>query len=257
MRGTIWTNAAELGGTLLAVMLITLMQPVAGAQDAPPPGPGTPPPAFGAAAPPATPPVSPSPANAPQEEAVAADVAPVEEAPEKPVGDVVTLKNGKVLSGVQVSRESPLVIEVQVVPGVEPLVIPRKQVADIVYDNFAASDIKEGTPGGGNAPPPGRRKGETSIELAQKLGKYVAEEALVIEQRDVIEVITELAEKVEAELEVTPEVQQLPKLDREWTVTIPVETSLITVLRDLPRDFPQLDAEILADRVRLRLKPAS
>lgn len=248
----------------LLCMAILLAAGSMTAQEAPAPGAV---PQFGqpvaSPAPAVAPPVAPS-ANAPAEAAdpageptAAADAAPPqeEEAP-APAGDTVTLKNGKVLSGVQVVRESPLVIEVQVVPGVDPLVIPRKQVASIDYDEFTAEQAAQRSAGAGPSSTPGRRKGATSIELAQKLGKYVAEEELVIDARDVVEVLQEMAGRVEANIEITPEVRQLDPVDREWTARIPAETSLMTVLREsLPRDFPRLDAEILDDRVRIRIKP--
>jgi hypothetical protein len=104
---------------------------------------------------------------------------------------------------------------------------------------------------------PGGGKGEISIELAQKLGKPVSEEDLVIEGRDVIEVINEFAEKADAAIEIMPEVRQIPDIEREWSVTIPKDTPLTSVLRELlPASFPKLDAELTSDRIRLRLKPA-
>ena len=248
----------------LLCMAFMLAAGTLSAQEAPTPGAV---PQFGqpAAGTPAVPPAAPAPTPSSEavdpagESAIAADAAPgqEEEAP-TPIGDTVTLKNGKVLNGVQVVRESPLVIEVQVVPGVEPLMIPRKQIGSIEYDEFTAEQAERRSAGSGASASPGRRKGATSIELAQKLGKYVADEELVINARDVVEVLQEMASRVEANIEITPEVQQLDPIDREWTARIPAETSLMTVLREsLPRDFPTLDAEILDDRVRIRIKPVN
>ena len=189
--------------------------------------------------------------KAPRPPAVSAEPAKV-----RP-GDVVKLKNGKELVGVQVVRETPTIVEVQVVPGVEPISLLRKQVVEIVYDNLQASDIKEGAVGAAPMAAPGGGKGEISIELAQKLGKPVSEEDLVIDGRDVIEVINEFAEKAEAPIEIMPEVRQIPEIEREWSVTIPKDTPLTSVLRELlPASFPKLDAELTSDRIRLRLKPA-
>lgn len=195
-------------------------------------------------------------ADAPEEgDAPDAPKAPAANAKPLPKGDVVTLKNGKVLAGVQVVRESPTTVEVQVVPGVEPISIMRRQVASIDYDDLEASDIKEGGAGNMPAPAPGNDKGEVSPELAQKLGASVTEEALKLNRADVVETVTGFAEKVGAALEVLPEVQQLPKLDREWTVEIPAGTSFMTVLREtLPSSFPGLNVEIANDRVRLGAK---
>lgn len=180
--------------------------------------------------------------------------APAEEKPAPRKGDVVTLKNGKILSGVQVVRETPTVVEVQVVPGVEPMSILRRQVANIEYDALAASDVKEGGAGAPSAPAPGG-KGELSPELAQKLGTSITDAPLDLRDRDVVEVVTELASKVDAPLEITPEVQKLPERERAWTATIPADTSLMSLLREwLPKSFPDLDVEIANDRVRLRLK---
>jgi len=51
-------------------------------------------------------------------------------------GDVITLKSGKRLAGVQVLRETPMGVQVEFLPGVAPLEIPRKQVASIDYDDI-------------------------------------------------------------------------------------------------------------------------
>lgn len=172
-----------------------------------------------------------------------------------PSGDVVTMKNGKVLQGVQVVSETPMKVTVQVVPGVDPIEIPRKQVVSIDYDDLRPEDIKEGAPAAGAALPPGMRKGETSSELSQKLGKPVTEEDLKVQQRDVVEVLTEFANKVEVPIEMQPEVQKLPPVERRWNGTITGGTSLMSVLLEaLPKDFPQLEAEITADRVIIKMK---
>lgn len=232
---------------LLSVLLFPLRY--AEAQDAPPPAP---PSARPDAPPPGGAPVDP--ADAETEESSAAPKPAA--APAAPKGDVVTLKNGKVLSGVQVVRESPTKVEVQVVPGVEPISILRRQVASIEYDALAPSDVKVGESGGMPAPAPGEGKGETSIELAQKLGTSVTDEPLELKDRDVLEVVKELAAKVDLPLEILPEVQRMPEQDRTWTATIPAKSSLMSVLREwLPKSFPTLDVEITNDRVRLRVKP--
>jgi hypothetical protein len=50
-------------------------------------------------------------------------------------GDVIYLKSGKKITGVQVLRELPDKIEVQVNEKIEPMTLPRRMVKSIEYDN--------------------------------------------------------------------------------------------------------------------------
>lgn len=56
-------------------------------------------------------------------------------------GDNVTLKNGKVLAGVQITRESKTEVEIAIFMGdTSPLIIPRKQIVEIKYDEIDATN---------------------------------------------------------------------------------------------------------------------
>jgi len=170
-------------------------------------------------------------------------------------GDVVTLKDGKVMSGVQVVRATPSIVAIQIVPGVEPLELPRKMVESIAYDNLRPEDVKEGMAGqaGDEA---GGGQGEISLELATNLGKAVTETPMPLADRDVVEVLEEFATKLEVELEILPEVRQMQPARRLWNATIPAGMAFTTLLREkLPADFPMLEAVFTFERVQLQRKP--
>lgn len=52
---------------------------------------------------------------------------------DKDPGDVVTLKSGRVLKGVKIIEATPFKLYLEVLPSVEPLAIPIKQVVSIQY----------------------------------------------------------------------------------------------------------------------------
>lgn len=203
------------------------------------------------------PPPPPAAAPAPEEaaEPVDAPPSPAEEAAPAPKGDVITLKNGKVMSGVQVLRESPTTIHVQIVAGVDPLAIPRSQIAEIQYDNLSAEEAEEASAEAAGMNEAGLGKGETSLELATKLGQPVTPQDMPLQNRDMLDILKQFADAVGAPLEILPEVQQLPPVERQWRGMIPAGTSFMTILRErLPQDFPAIEADITADRVKIGLK---
>lgn len=176
-------------------------------------------------------------------------------APEPATGDTIKLVDGKVMTNVQVVRATPSIVEVQIVPGVDPLQIPRKMVTDIIYDNLRPEDVTLGKNGAG-ADGPGGGQGEISLTLAKNLGKPVTEEELQIANQDVVAVLEDFAKKLEVGLEIMPEVRQMPEPRRLWNTTIPAGMAFTTLLREkLPKDFPQLEAVFTFEKVQLTRNP--
>jgi hypothetical protein len=198
---------------------------------------------------------SPAVTAAPTPEA-GAETATPDEAAAPVAGDVITMKDGKVITGVQVVRATPSIIAIQIVPDVEPLELPRKMVESIAYDNLRPEDVKLGmADGSGEAA--GGGQGEISLELATNLGKSVTDTPLPLADRDVVEVLEEFARKLDVELEILPEVRQMQPARRLWNTTIPAGMAFTTLLREkLPADFPMLEAVFTFERVQLQRKPA-
>jgi len=198
---------------------------------------------------------SPADTSAPMPETGAETAAP-DEAAAPAAGDVITMKDGKVITGVQVVRATPSIIAIQIVPDVEPLELPRKMVESIAYDNLRPEDVKLGMAGGGDEAA-GGGQGEISLELATNLGKAVTDTPLPLADRDVVEVLEEFAKKLQVELEILPEVRQMQPARRLWNTTIPAGMAFTTLLREkLPADFPMLEAVFTFERVQLQRKPA-
>ncbi len=172
----------------------------------------------------------------------AADAAPAKPAEEQVElkGDVVTLKSGAQLKGVQVVSRSPNQIEVEVGAGVI-MPVPRKLIADIKYDDIepgttppggpAASDQKESIMGGKKFKP----------EVWDKLTNPLPEPPLKYEKADLVAVLADLSQKVGVTIDVDDPVKALPENERQWTFETKPGVNLIGLLQDdLSKKLPNL-----------------
>lgn len=147
-------------------------------------------------------------------------------------GDVLYLKSGKVMSGFQILRNTPLFFEVQFKEGLEPLMIPRKQVQRVVFDDIdpARDRIRE------RLLPPTEEVSLASGErvsryLMEKLRSPVSAKALTYEKIDLVAILEEVAERIQVNLEIHPSVRNRVPSQRLWTLKTSPETTLMALLR--------------------------
>ncbi len=231
-------------------MLVCVTMPLfilalaAGAQppNGPPPGPGEPP-----MGPPPGPPAEPTPAV-------------TDEAPPPPDGDIVTLKTGKKLTGMQVLRETPTSVEMLAMEGVPPLILPRTQVQSIQYDA-----IDPNKPGWNKQEEEAASKPEVimgeevSAEFHRKLTKPLSEnEPVKFEDEGYVRLLRELSRRADVMLEVAEAAKELPVDQRQASFTVKPGTSLLTFLQDdFLKAFPQLAVKIQFDKIILTSKEAA
>lgn len=152
-------------------------------------------------------------------------------APATPVeGDSVALKNGKVLRGIRVVRVTPNMVELEYIPNRETMKIPRKQVVDIQYGNQAVSGGAEQDLGDGTVPDVMLGE-ELSAEFHRKITTPVPDTPLSFENRDFLEILGDLAGRMEADIMFEDSVLQMPEQDRRVTLTVPANSSLSAFFR--------------------------
>lgn len=192
-------------------------------------------------------------------ESPAPDTVPGEAETSAPValeGDVIILTTGSKLTGIQVLRRTPKSVEVEVVPGEEPMSISMKLVADILYDDIDPVKLRREQAQAKLNPQPNVLEGqELSPELLKKLNTPVSEEEMPFESTNFVEVIRNLATKVEIDLQVSDEVRKLPPEVRAWSGTFPANATFQDILtQQLLVSFPDIRVNYTLDQVELALK---
>ena len=121
------------------------------------------------------------------------------------VGDVLHLKSGAAITGVQILRSMPRYYEVQLVEGVEPLRIPRNQVLSVEFDDYDPARERL------------RRElfpdsEEVSLASGERVSRYrmdklsgpVSEEPLSYDRKDLIKILEETVERLEVKNKIHP-----------------------------------------------------
>jgi len=219
---------------VLVVCLLSVLW--AGAQEAPRPQ------ARPEAAAAAQPPEPEAPAPAPL-------AAPV---PLGPKGDVITFKRGAVLGGVQVVKRTPLVVELEIIPGVT-LSIPRKQVVNIEYDDF---EPQLGRESAAQPPTPEEIPGDKlKPEVSARLTNEIPGLPLEYENEDVLNILSELSKRAGVPIEVDDSVKNLPQGKRLWTIKATPGTTLMMLLqKDLLETFEDFSIVYQYDKLLVTVK---
>lgn len=148
-------------------------------------------------------------------------------------GDVLYLKSGKVMSGFQIYRNTPLFFELRYQEGLEPLMIPRKQVERVVFDDIDPARDRLRA----RLLPPTEEVSLASGErvsryLMEKLRSPASDEALTYKRIDLVVILEEMAERMQVNLKIHPSVKNRPPNQRLWTLNTTPETTLMALLRE-------------------------
>lgn len=173
-------------------------------------------------------------------------------------GDVLRLRDGMLMSDVQILRTTTSHYIVEVIPEVEPLEIPRSMVESIEYDDYdpvrarrreeMMPDKKEESLISGKA---------LASELVEKLRSPVGGEPIQFENQPVEEVLAELANRTGVKLTVHESVKRIPAANRRWTLDASPDTTLIDLLQHkLLKQFQNLDIVFEYDTIRIMTQKA-
>ncbi|MCX7759458.1 MAG: hypothetical protein N2169_07640 [bacterium] len=172
-------------------------------------------------------------------------------------GDVIYLKSGKKMKGVQVLRELPDKIEVQISENMEPLILPRRLVQNIEYDNIdplrekRQKEILSKSPTNEDI----IAGEELSQEFNQKMRAPLSDQPIVYDNQGLLVILNELANKVGVKLEVDDSIKTIPGEQRRKSFQIPPGTSLYKFLQtDFASAYPMVSVTYKYDKIYISLK---
>jgi len=168
-----------------------------------------------------------------------------QQAPAVKKRDTITLKSGVVLTDIKILSKSPLGYEVSVADDVT-ITIPRKQVADIEYEQVAAEPESEETVVAfpGDTP---------SADVQAKLSAPVAE--MPVEPEDFLAVFEHISKASGIVISVLDPVKAMPEGERVWTIERKPDLSLMALLKDdFLVKFPKLEIICKQDTLVVGLK---
>jgi hypothetical protein len=155
-------------------------------------------------------------------------------------------------------RQTPAEYFVEIVPGVEPLRVPRRQVASVEYDNIEPSRMRRRSQiEGGHEDDmiPGHR---LHPDLGRKLSADISEPPIQFENEDLVQVLNRLGERAGVAIEIGEPVLQIPPEQRRCTVNVPAGATLMTVLQQaVLTQFEMLEVVYQYDKVLITTKQAA
>lgn len=179
-----------------------------------------------------------------------AEVVTLQPKAEKPRGDVITLKSGQVVEGLQILRENSAFYVLEITNSVT-LDIPRRQVVSVEYDNIEP---------GMEQPQPTLIRGQRlSDQLEAVLDTDISDPPFDYNKADLIQVLSDVAGRVNGSLVLDPSIKEtMPPATRAWTVRSEPGMTLGTLLRkELMEDFPDLAIVFKDDQVVLTTEEAA
>lgn len=178
-------------------------------------------------------------------------------------GDQITLKSGKVLHGVKITRRTALNLVLETLPGVKPLVIPIRQVESIEYGalNSRPTEIERPTqPPVPVAAPPQASATDVlqavrlSPELIEKMARPFTDEPIEFENQDIVTILHSVSILSRVPISLDAAINHLPTDQRRATLELPAGTSFDDFLETkFGPELPWLRAEFRFDRLHFAL----
>ena len=172
-------------------------------------------------------------------------------------GDIIYFKSGKKMSGVQVLRELPDKIEVQVSENSEPLLLPRRLIKSIEYDNIdplknkIQKDILSSQKPDENV----ILGEELSQEFNQKMRAPLSDTVISYKDEGLLKILGELTQKAGVTLEIDESIRTIPPEERKKSFDIPAGTSLYKFLQtDFATACPNIQITYKYDKIFISLK---
>jgi hypothetical protein len=173
-------------------------------------------------------------------------------------GDILIMKSGAIMSGVQILRSSPKYYYVHVIDGVKPLEISRRAVVSVEYDDIdLVKQQRREDMFPDVAKEIGRDGEELSPALLRKLRNPITEDVMTFENKDYLEILNDFIEKNEIPLVIHDSVKNMKPENRIWTVELDENLKLVHFLQKfLLRDFPKLHCKYELDSIQLMTQRA-
>lgn len=194
-------------------------------------------------------------AEPPQEEQSAAEEE--EQVVELP-GDVILLRSGRRLTGVQITKRTPRYVEVLVLDGVPPIKILRRNIVGIEEDDISPQRERRIREMEAERAESNLISGKRiSPELNEKILTVLPNTPRKLQDRDVVQVLKNLTQNLGIQFEVHESVKKLPPAKRNWTYQLKEGVTLATLLQDgLSESFPDLKGDVQFDKIVLMTQAA-
>lgn len=176
----------------------------------------------------------------------------------EPTGDQITLKSGSILQGVRVLQSTPFQLVLEVLPTIDPLVIPARQVMSIKYGlhqpRYSPYPESESLD---DESPTMLQAVKTTPELLKKLAASVTDDSLTFEDQDILNTLRTLGILSGVPITLGPRLVRYPIEERIKSVRLEPGTSFDTFITEqLSQKAPWIAVEFQYDRVHFyRKKP--
>ncbi|MBI5090818.1 MAG: hypothetical protein HZB26_00055 [Candidatus Hydrogenedentes bacterium] len=174
-------------------------------------------------------------------------------------GDVIRLKNGKILEGIRIIRATPREYQVEVAvtsdgqtPGV-PISVSRNQVESVTYERDTEKENRDASEN-----PVSVISGQRlSPELESKLSADLSKPPLQYTQTDLLKILGEVSQKTGVKIVADKSVEAIGEKDRAWDLATKEGATLSSFLNDdLVKRFPNLAVQIQFDSILIITKEA-
>ncbi|PCJ55908.1 MAG: hypothetical protein COA73_13175 [Candidatus Hydrogenedentota bacterium] len=172
-------------------------------------------------------------------------------------GDLVTLTTGAIMSNVQVLRDTPHGYEIQVLEGMAPILIPRKMVVSIEYDDIDPLHEKRKSEMFGKGDDTLASGQQLAPELMERLRKPVPGDPIALVDTDLIKIVNQIATRSEVTIAIHPSIENIAPQDRIWSITTNPELTLMQLLeKQLLTKFPTFTIKYELNKLTLITKDA-
>jgi len=147
-------------------------------------------------------------------------------------GDVITFTSGKQLRGMQVLRETARTVSVQVLAGTDPLVLSKRFIARIDYDQATPAPENTSATTSKSTEPNVIVADRLSGELHKNLNRPLPGAFLKSDGEDFVRLLERLSRATKVRIDIGDEVRALAPGARQWRYNVNNKTSLESLLRE-------------------------
>ncbi len=167
--------------------------------------------------------------------------------------DQITLKSGRILQGVKVIGETPFKLVLEVIPALEPLEIPARQVVSIRYGARSPEGM-EATKPEPSAPeestPQVLQAVKTSPDLLKKLSAPMTEETVEFRRQDLLNTLRSAGILFGVPVTFGSRLESLPLEERIVSLKLPEGGTFEDFIQDsLALELPWLTVEYRYDTI--------
>lgn len=167
--------------------------------------------------------------------------------------DQITLKSGRVLQGVKVIRSTPFKLVLEVIPTVEPLEIPVRQVVSILYGERERESVDESdaeAPESSGDASQILQAVKISPELIKKMSDPLQGKTVNFVRQDLLNTLRSAGILFGVSVDFGPGLERMPLEERIVSLSLPEGGSFEEFIRgSLARELPWLTVDYQYDLV--------